>query len=145
MTRLVYSAAAVLVVLALTIGSLVAQEPAKSSPPIRGQAEIQILAPKAVPDHKAGVVNTVIQVKNVSPTGSIAGLKVEQYWWDKANSPAPVAVASQRLKKPLQPGEIVKIELQVPIDPKMYRDTYKFSHANGGPTGGINVKTVKAF
>ena len=141
MTRLVTSAAAVLVVLALTIGSLVAQEPAKTSPPIRGQAEIQILAPKAVPDHKAGVVNTVIQIKNVSPTGSIAGLKVEQYWWDKANSPQPAGGTNKRLQKPLQPGEEATLTLTLQYDTKFFRDSYQFSHANGK----IKAKSVKAF
>ena len=139
MIRLAYAAAAVLVILALSIGVVVAQ--VKPMAPIKGDAEIQLLQPKAEPDHKANVVRTTIKLKNNSPTGSIAGLKVIQYWWDKANTPQPVMSASQRLKKPLQPGEEATITLECPLDPKMYRDSYQFEHANGK----IKPKTVKKF
>jgi energy-converting hydrogenase Eha subunit F len=139
MTRLVYAAAAVLVILGLSIGSVIAQ--AKYVAPIKGEAEIQLIQPKADPDHKANIVRTTIQLKNNSPTGSIAGLKVIQYWWDKANSPQPVMSASQRLRKPLQPGEEATMTLECPLDPKMFRDSYQFEHANGK----IKAKVVKKF
>ena len=139
MIRLAYAAAAVLVILALSVGPVIAQT--KMMAPIKGDAEIQLLQPKAEPDHKANVVRTTIKLKNNSPTGSIAGLKVIQYWWDKANTPQPVMSASQRLKKPLQPGEEATITLECPLDPKMYRDSYQFEHANGK----IKPKTVKKF
>ena len=38
---------------------------------------------------------------------------------------------SQRLKKPLMPGEVATIELHTPKNPGMQRNSYKFSHANG--------------
>ena len=139
MTRLAHAAAAVLVILALSVGTVIAQ--AKYVPPIKGEAEIQVLPISAVPDFKANVVRTTIKLKNNSPTGSIAGLKVIQYWWDKANSPQPVTAVPQRVKKPIQPGEEVTITLEVPRDPKMFRDTYQFEHANGK----IKVKQVKKF
>jgi len=139
MIRLAYAAAAVLVILALSVGPVIAQT--RNVAPIKGDAEIQLLQPKAVPDHKANVVRTTIKLKNNSPTGSIAGLKVIQYWWDKANSPQPVMSATQRLKKPLQPGEEATITLECQLDPKMYRDSYQFEHANGK----IKPKTVKVF
>ena len=139
MTRLVYAAAAVLTILALSVGPVVAQ--AKYVTPIKGEAEIKLLPIKPEPDHKAKLVRTIIRLKNNSPTGSIAGLKVIQYWWDKANSPQPVAAVPQRLKKPLQPGEEATITLELPIDPKMFRDSYQFDHANGK----IKVKQVNKF
>jgi hypothetical protein len=139
MIRLVYAAAAVLVVLALSVEPVIAQ--AKYFAPIKGVAEIQLLPIKPEPDYKTKVLRTVIKVKNVSPTGSIAGLKVIQYWWDKTNSPQPVSAATQRLKKPLQPGEEATITLVLPIDPKMFRDQYIFEHANGK----IKPKQVKKF
>ena len=139
MIRFVYTAAAVLVILALSVGPVVAQ--AKYMPPIKGEAEIQLLPIAAVPDFKANVVRTTIRLKNNSPTGSIAGLKVIQYWWDKANSPQPVSAVTQRVKKPLLPGEEITITLELPRDPKMFRDTYQFEHANGK----IKIKQVKKF
>lgn len=139
MIRLVYAAAAVLVILALSVGLVIAQ--AKNVSPIKGEAEIQLIPIKPEPDYKAKVVRTTIQVKNVSPTGSIAGLKVIQYWWDKANSPQPVSAIPQRLKKPLQPGETATMTLELPLDPKMFRDSYQFDHANGK----IKIKQVKKF
>jgi hypothetical protein len=139
MTRLVYSAAAVLVVLALSVGTVVAQ--AKFVPPIKGEAEIQVIMGKPDVDHKANIVTIKIRAKNISPTGSIAGLKCENFWWDKANSPTPVSVGTARLKKPLLPGEEATLEIQVPYDAKMFRDTYVFSHGNGK----IKAKPVKAF
>jgi hypothetical protein len=139
MIRLVYAAAAVLVVLALSVGPVVAQ--AKYVAPIKGDAEIQLIPIKPEVDYKANLVRTTIRVKNISPTGSIAGLKVIQYWWDKANSPQPVAAVPQRVKKPIQPGEEVTMTLELPRDPKMFRDSYQFDHANGK----IKVKQVNKF
>jgi hypothetical protein len=140
MIRFVHAAAAVLVILALSAGPVIAQT-TKYIPPIKGEAEIQLLPITAVPDFKADVVRTTIKLKNNSPTGSIAGLKVVQYWWDKANSPQPVSAVSQRVKKPIQPGEEVTITLELPRDPKMFRDSYQFDHANGK----IKIKQVKKF
>ncbi|MCX6543689.1 MAG: hypothetical protein NTV05_04660 [Acidobacteria bacterium] len=139
MIRVVYAAAAVLVILALSVGPVVAQT--KYVAPLKGEAEIQLILPVAVPDFKANVIRTVIKLKNNSPTGSIAGLKVTQYWWDKANSPQPVSAVTQRVRKPIQPGEEVTITLECPRDPKMFRDSYQFDHANGK----IKIKTVKKF
>jgi hypothetical protein len=139
MTRFSYAAAALLVIVALSVGSAFAQ--AKYVAPIKGDAEIQLLPIKPEPDHKANTVRTVVKLKNISPTGSIAGLKVIQYWWDKANSPQPVMSATQRLKKPLQPGEEATITLECPLDAKMFRDSYQFEHANGK----IKPKQVKKF
>ena len=139
MTRLVHAASAVLIILAVAVGVAYAQ--AKTFAPIKGDVEIALLPIKAVPDYKTKMVDTVIKVKNISPTGSIAGLKVVQYWWDKAGSPQPVGAADARLKKPLQPGEEATLTLQLPIDPKMFRDSYVFTHANGK----VKPKQVKTF
>jgi len=137
MTRLSYAAAAVLVMLVLTVGTLVAQTAFVA--PIKGEAEIQVLPIKAVPDFAAKMVKTVIRVKNASPTGSIVGLKVEQFWYDKAN--AVLTATSGRIRTPLKPGEEGKIELQLPYDAKMFREQYVFTHQNGK----IKIKQVKNF
>jgi hypothetical protein len=100
---------------------------AKFVPPIRGQAELGFTKPvtKRVKDE----IVTTIKVKNLSTTGSIAGLKVEEYWYDKAGDP----VTGDRFmyRKPLLPGEVIEVTLRTPVNPKMDRNQYNFSHANG--------------
>ena len=73
-------------------------------------------------------VVTTIQVKNMT-NGAIAGLKVDEFWYDKAGN--PVTGGSFRSRKPLQPNEVITVEIQTPRDPKMNSNKYNFSHANG--------------
>lgn len=95
-------------------------------PPVRGTAEIAYAPPKT--QVKNNVVITTILVKNTS-TGSIAGLTIEEYWWDKSSN--PVTGDSVRLQKPLLPGETTTLTLETPKDPRMFRNTYVFRHAFG--------------
>ena len=136
MTRLVKVAVAAVIVLAVA-GTAAAQ--AKFVPPVRGEVEIGVLAPVTKVDDKTKMVITTIKVKNLSGTGSIAGLKVEEYWYDKANN--PVTGSKARLAKPLLPGEVGTLVLETPKDPKMHRNQYVFTHANGK----IKAKSVKTF
>ena len=107
--------------------------PAKFVPPIRGQAELGFLNP--VTKREGKEIVTVIKVKNLSTTGSIAGLKVDEYWYDKAGD--PVSGDSFRYRKPLLPGEVIEVTLRTPVNPKMDRNSYQFAHANG------EIKTKK--
>jgi hypothetical protein len=104
--------------------------------PIRGTAEIQYLKPitRVIKDE----VVTEFQVKNMS-TGPIARLTIEEFWWDKNNS--PVTGDKQFLKKPLMPGEVATITLHTPKNSNMQRNNYKFSHQNGD----VKVKVVPKF
>ncbi len=102
--------------------------PAKFVPPIRGQAELGFLKP-VTKREKNGDIVTVIKVKNLSTNGSIAGLKVDEYWYDKAGD--PVSGDTFRYRKPLLPGEVIDVTLRTPHNPKMDRNSYNFSHANG--------------
>ncbi|MCX6551664.1 MAG: hypothetical protein NTY02_11800 [Acidobacteria bacterium] len=138
MTRLVKVALPLLAVFAIAAGTLVAQTTPPVTP-IRGDAEIGVLTPVTVVDHKAGLVRTTIKVKNLSTTGSIAGLKVEEFWYDKAGN--PVTGSRDRLKKPLMPLEVAELKLETPKDPKMDRNSYTFTHANGK----IRTKNMKTF
>ena len=104
--------------------------------PLKGTAVINVLKP--VVKVQGGDVVTTIKVKNIS-YGSIAGLKLDEFWYDKAGN--VVTGDSKRLMKPLMPNEIVTIELRTPKDPKMDRNTYQFSHANGK----VKVDTVPKF
>ena len=96
--------------------------------PVRGEAELGYTKPvsKRSPDGK--FVVTSIKVKNLS-AGSIAGLKVDEFWYDKAGD--PVTGDTFRYRKPLQPGEVIEVTLRTPVNPKMDRNQYKFEHANG--------------
>jgi hypothetical protein len=114
-------------------GSSLAQAPAapaapkkKYVAPVKGVAEIGYLKPvvKVVKDE----VVTTIKIKNMS-LGAIAGLRVDEFWYDKAGGMLPGD--SQRLRQPLNPGEVATIELHTPKNPKMDRNSYQFSHANG--------------
>src|SRR3972149_10483977 len=100
MTRLVQVAVAAVIALAVA-GTAVAQS--KFVPPVRGEVEVGVLTPVTKVDEKTKMVITTIKVKKLPGTGSIAGRKVEEYWYDKANN--PVTGSKDRLAKPLLPGE----------------------------------------
>jgi hypothetical protein len=110
-----------------------APTPGKLVAPVRGQAELGFTNP--VSKRVGTMIVTTIKVKNLSK-GAIAGLKVDEFWYDKKGDPV---TGSQpfRYRKPLQPGEVIEVELKVPTDPRMDRNQYKFEHANG------TIKTTK--
>jgi len=110
-----------------------ATTPGKLVAPVRGQAELGFTNP--VSKRVGNMIVTTIKVKNLSK-GAIAGLKVDEFWYDKKGDPV---TGSQpfRYRKPLQPGEVIEVELKVPTDPRMDRNQYKFEHANG------TIKTTK--
>jgi hypothetical protein len=99
-------------------------------PPVRGEAPLGYTKPvvKAGKIEGRDFIITTIRVKNLA-TGSIAGLKVDEFWYDKAGD--PVTGDTFRHPKPLQPGEVITVTLETPRNPKMDRNQYNFSHANG--------------
>ena len=111
--------------------------PAKYVPPIRGEAEVAMTKP--VTQRTKDEIITKFSVKNVSPTGSIAGLKISEFWYDKAGN--PVSGDEFRYRKPLMPGEVIAVELRSPVNEKMNRSQYKFEQANGG----VKPKVVAKF
>jgi len=106
----------------------------KLAPPIRGDAKIEMTEPVAKNTGK--LLITTFKVKNME-AGSIAGLRVDDLWFDKQGN--PVTGSSFRDPKPLQPGEIIEVRLETPIldRSKMDRNQYVFKQANG------NVKVTK--
>jgi hypothetical protein len=100
--------------------------PAKFVPPVRGEAELGYLKP--VTKRSGKEIVTTIKVKNLSK-GPIAGLKVDEYWYDKAGD--PVTGDTFRHRKLMMPGEVLDVTLRTPVNPKMDRNSYNFSHANG--------------
>jgi hypothetical protein len=98
--------------------------------PVRGVAQLGYTRPvvkNATIGGKSFVVTT-IQVKNMA-NGAIAGLKVDEFWYDKAGN--PVTGDTYRHRMPLQPGEVITITLETPRVPTMARNQYNFTHANG--------------
>jgi hypothetical protein len=93
---------------------------------VTGTAELGILQPVTKVDGK--VVVTTIKVKNLSK-GTIVGLKVEEYWYDKDGNPIPGD--SKKLSEPLAPRAVSTIVLRTPVSPKMDRNNYVFTHDNG--------------
>jgi hypothetical protein len=93
---------------------------------VKGMAELGILQPVTKVQGKEVV--TTIKVRNLSK-GPIAGLKVDEYWYDKDGNPLPGD--SKKLSQPLAPGAVTTIVLRTPVNPKMDRNTYVFTHENG--------------
>ena len=104
--------------------------PTKMVAPIRGQANLGVTKPvtKAITEGGKPFILTTMKVKNMS-SGAIAGLKADEFWYDRQNN--PVAGDTFRYRKPLQPQEVIEIQFKVPRDPKMASNQYQFSHANG--------------
>jgi hypothetical protein len=111
--------------------------PARYVPPIRGDAEVGMTKP--VTKRTKDEIVTTFSVKNLSATGSIAGLKISEFWYDKGGN--PVSGDEFRYRKPLMPGEVIPIELRSPINPKMANSQYKFEQANGA----VKPKVVAKF
>ncbi len=116
---------------AALVGSLVLVGTASAQ--LKGVAELAITAPATKVVGKEVV--TIIKAKNLSKQ-SIAGLKVEEYWYDKQGNPAPGA--RRQLNQPLAPGAVITFELKTPRTPNMDKNNYVFSHANGK----VNAKVV---
>ena len=96
-------------------------------PPVRGEAPLGYTKPIVDGKGKDFVVTTM-RIKNLA-TGSIAGLRVDEFWYNKAGD--AVTGANYRHPKPLQPGEVITVTLRTPRNPGMDRNQYKFEHANG--------------
>lgn len=106
------------------------------APPVRGVAEIGHLAPKTSVDGDAVV--TIIQVKNLEGS-PVAGLKAEEFWWDRSGNLAGSAV--MRLKTPLASLEVATFTLRTPRNPRMFQNTIRFSHSFG-PVKAVRLRVL---
>ena len=93
---------------------------------LRGLAEIGYLRPES--KREGNIIITTFQVKNLA-LGPIAGLKIDEFWYDSDGN--PIGGASERVRQPLMPGEEVTIELRVTTNSKIASSNYVFSHQNG--------------
>ncbi len=99
----------------------------KITPPLKGEAQIQVVWPIVSKRDKDDVV-TKVQVKNMS-SEPVKGLTIAQPWYNKSGaiSAEPRGVISGLL----QPNEVQIITIQVAYKPDMISNNYEFSHANG--------------
>jgi hypothetical protein len=97
-----------------------------STPPIRGEATIDII--KSPTRRDGTTLITKIQVKNTS-VAPISRLTVDETWYDTKNNliPGGKAVINGLLK----PGEVQTMEVRTPVSPNMSVSMLQFSHANG--------------
>ena len=77
--------------------------------PVRGNAKVEMTKPATKVSAKEIV--TTFLLKNIE-AAPIAGLKVEENWYDKAGN--PVMGDTFRNPKPLQPGEVITVTFKTP-------------------------------
>jgi hypothetical protein len=122
------AAALIVCVSAVTHAQTPAAALKKLAPPLKGPVEVGYI----VDAKRAGdKIVTSFQVKNLSATGSIIGLQIEQYFYDKAGNAIPGTGDRQRLRQPLQPQEVVTITLTSNVVPGMQAPQHKFSYRDG--------------
>jgi hypothetical protein len=97
------------------------------TPPVRGEAQIQVVWPPVTRRDKDLVV-TKFTVKNIS-TGPIARLTIDEPWYDKGG--AVVAGGKGVVTGLLQPNEVQTVTIETQYTPKMLSNNYQFSHFNG--------------
>ena len=101
--------------------------PSRLVAPFRGDAELHYTKPVTV--QKGNMVVTTMRVMNAEKA-PLAGFKVDEFWYDKEGNPVTGA-KTFRHPRPLQPGEVIQVTLEVPRHPQMSRNQYQFAHQNG--------------
>jgi hypothetical protein len=100
--------------------------PRKLVAPVRGEAAVELTAPNT--QVVGNNVVTTLRLKNVA-SGPIAGLRIEENWFDRNRNPVPGDV--YRHPRPWAVGEVIEIKLTTPRKAGMGDNRYNFSHANG--------------
>jgi hypothetical protein len=112
--------------------------PAKWIPPVKGLATAEVIRGQS---RKIGNdMVTVLQVKNTSK-GAIALLGVEEIWYDNSTPRKIVTGDQQKVKKLINPGEVVEVTMKSPYKAGAAVSQHMFTHANGK----VDVKAVKKF
>jgi hypothetical protein len=111
---------------------------AKWIPPVKGVATAEVIRGQS---RKVGNdMVTVLQVKNTSK-GAIALLGIEEIWYDNSTPRKIVTGDQQKVKKLINPGEVVEVTMKSPYKAGIALSQYVFSHANGK----VDAKSVKKF
>jgi hypothetical protein len=137
MNRVHFAVAATLISTTMFAGAVVAAQSTqltpvlagrKVTPPIRGEATVDITQPVTKPLPGKSLVQTTIKVKNTSPS-PIARLQVAETWYDGGG--AIIAGGRGVINGLLQPGEVQTIVIETPYNAKMKSNNWNFTHANG--------------
>ena len=113
----------------------------KSAPPLRGQAELGFIQTAKL---EGNSIVTTFQVKNMSATSAIVGLRISEFWYDKAGNPLQGTGDRQRLRSPLQPLDVATITLTSPKVAGMTTPQYKFEQ-NNGTVKPVSMKQAKVL
>ena len=110
----------------------------KFTPPVRGEALVEIMQPVTKAQPGKNIVVTTIKLRNVS-LSPIARLQVTETWYDKGGT----VVASSRasINGLLQPQEIQTMTIETAYSPKLSSNNWNFVHANGT----VKVAKVKSL
>lgn len=109
---------------------------AKWVTPLKGTANLEFI--QATPKKVGDEIVSTMKVKNTSD-GAIALLKIDEYWYNKKRE--QVGACTQRVRQPINPGQIVDVEIRCPYNADIDQNQLMFSHANGQ----VKPKSVKAF
>lgn len=105
-----------------------ASEPSARRPAreLRGQARVQILAPKTAVEGDE-VVSTV-RVRNASDDW-IVGFMVTEFWYDQQGN--AVSSSSSTHRRRFMPGDVVELKLRTRKGANFFQNQFEFSHSNG--------------
>lgn len=109
---------------------------AKWVTPIKGTANVEVI--QSTPKKVGEELVTALKVKNTSD-GSIALLKIDEYWYNKKRE--QVGACTARVRQPINPNQIVDVDVTCPYKSDIDTNQFFFSHANGQ----IKAKNVKKF
>jgi hypothetical protein len=112
--------------------------PAKFVKTLKGTADIQFIAGQ--PKKVGSDIVTVLKIKNMS-TMAVSLLKVDEYWYNRANPPQVVTGDSEPYRKPFMPGEVIELTMRSPWKADLGASQYQFSHAGGQ----VKLKKVTKF
>ena len=121
---------AVALALCLPAGATLSAQTAmkKNAPPLKGPIEVGYnMSAKREGDK----IVTIFKIKNISATGSIIGLQIDQFFYDKGGNPLQGTGDRQRVKTPINPGETVTITLTSNTVSGMQSPQHKFSYRDG--------------
>jgi hypothetical protein len=110
----------------------------KFTPPVRGEALVEIVQPVTKAQPGKNLVATTIKVRNAS-LAPIARLQVTETWYDKGG--AVVASSRSSINGLLQPQEIQTMTIETAYSPKLSSNNWNFTHANGT----VKVAKVKSL
>jgi hypothetical protein len=103
--------------------------------PVKGPAKVEITKPATKVVGKEVVTTILLKNMEAKP---IAGLRVDENWYDRAGT--PLGGGTYRHMRPIQPGEVIKIELRTLRTSQLDRNQCSFSHTNGPVTQKVVPK-----